>query len=327
MGRKVEAVSYEPFFEYSKIPGPIARKIYSLQILTGVGPGIVGYSTHLLDVAYKFQPDVVWIDKGHFVSRSVLKEIKRRTGAFLVCYNTDDIRHSSNGWRLHLPSIPEYDVYFTTNSFNVPELTAFGARRVILTQMGYNRNLFAPRALASEDVSRLGASVGFIGHWERNTEELISRLVARGVQIRVRGASWTKVKNREALRTVVEPYALTIDDYVKAINATKINLGINSKQSRNLSSGRTFEIPAAGGFLLAQRTIEHQSFYVEGKEAEFFGSEGELFDKVNYYLEHDAERQRIALAGHQRCITSGYSWQELMAGLVKIIEGTSFLAS
>lgn len=321
LGREVESLSYEPFFEYPNIFEPLVRKIYSFQVLTGIGPGIAEYGRRLLALACEYRPDVVWIDKGHFISRSLLQEIKRHTGAFLVCYNTDDIRYARNGWRLHLPSIPEYDIYFTTNRFNVPELTELGARRVVLTQMGYNKNIFKPCLVTSNELLRLGASVGFVGHWERATEEIISKVVMKGVQVRVRGASWGKLKNRKLLKSFVEPHALSSEEYTKAIISTKINLGINSAQSRNLSSGRTFEIPAVGGFLLAQRTIEHESLYIEGVEAEFFSSDEELYEKISYYLEHDKERQKIALAGHQKCITSGYSWQELMEGLVNIVEG------
>ena len=75
--------------------------------------------------------------------------------------------------------------------------------------------------------------------------------------------------------------------------------------------------------MLAQRTIEHESLYIEGVEAEFFSSDEELYEKISYYLEHDKERQKIALAGHQKCITSGYSWQELMGGLVNLVEAAT----
>jgi spore maturation protein CgeB len=146
------------------------------------------------------------------------------------------------------------------------------------------------------------------------------QLVDLGLSLRVRGLGWDKVKDKKRLSHILEPRIVPQRDYVKAIIATKINLGINSSQSRNLSSGRTFEIPASGGFLLAKRTIEHQAFFEEGMEAEFFDSAKELVDKARYYLSHNEEREAIAQAGHKRCTTSGYSWQELMVGLVQVVE-------
>jgi len=320
IGREVVTLSFEPFFRYPAFLGHLGRKFNSLQTLSGIGPGIWRYNRCLLAMARQHRPDVLWVDKGHYVSQATLQAIKRETGALLVCYNTDDICYYRNGWRLHLPSIAEYDIYFTTNRFNVEELKALGARQVVLTQLGYNRDLFKPRVVTVSEAQRLGASVGFIGHWEPATEALFLQLVNLGLPLRVRGSSWRQIKKKRVLKSVIEPVAVPKEEYANAIVSTKINLGINSAQSRNLSSGRTFEIPAAGGFLLAQRTIEHQNFYNEGREAEFFDSAEELADKARYYLKHDTARENIAAAGHKRCITSGYSWQELMAGLVKSVE-------
>jgi spore maturation protein CgeB len=67
-----------------------------------------------------------------------------------------------------------------------------------------------------------------------------------------------------------------------------------------------FEIPAAGGFLLSERTPVMRTLYEEGEEAEFFSSTAELVEKCRYYLENEDLRRQIAQAGHQRCITSGY---------------------
>jgi spore maturation protein CgeB len=320
MGREVISVNYEPFFKNNLLPRSIARKFNSFQTLSGIGPSIWRYNRHLLAMARQHAPDVVWIDKGHFVSRHTLRRIRRETKAFIVCYNTDDIQYARNGWRLHLPCIQEYDIYFTTNQFNVPELKALGSKRVMLTHLGYNRDLFRPRSVAADDAARLGAPVGFIGHWEPATEALFIELLRFGVKLRIRGASWRKARCSPELSNCIEEGSLGRDDYTKALISTEINLGVNSSQSRNLSSGRTFEIPAVGGFLLAQRTSEHRMFYDEGKEAEFFGSAEELAEKAGYYLVHDDERRAIALAGHRRCISSGYSWQEQMVGLVSSVE-------
>ena len=72
-----------------------------------------------------------------------------------------------------------------------------------------------------------------------------------------------------------------------------------------------------GGFLLADRTEEHRSFFEEGREAEFFGDREEFLDKIGYYLDNEGERQRIARAGRRRCLDSGYSYDARLEAVLR----------
>jgi glycosyltransferase involved in cell wall biosynthesis len=314
MGRDVVAVSFTPDIER------LGRRVGNLQQKIGFGPGIRAYNQRLLRLATQHQPDIVWIDKGTLVQAPTLREIKRRTGALLVHYNTDDLEFARHYWKLHLEGIAEYDCYFTTNAANVDQIRRLGARTVIQTALGYDKDVFAPLRVSDEDTSRLGAEIGFVGSWEPAKERWLAALVAAGLPLRVFGTMWQNATSPELSAAIGTPGPVVGNEYVKAINCTKVNIGLVSAQNRSQSSGRSFEIPACGAFLLALRTPEHQSFYDEGKEIECFGSVDELASKALHYLNCTDTRLAIAKAGRERCVRSGYSWQDRMAGMVETVE-------
>jgi spore maturation protein CgeB len=97
-----------------------------------------------------------------------------------------------------------------------------------------------------------------------------------------------------------------MEEYRELLWQASIALGFVSWSNHDEFTMRSFEIPAAGTFLLAERTMTHQSLYVEGREAEFFDNSEECRDKLLYYLDHSPQRRQIAAAGHERCVKSGY---------------------
>ena len=73
--------------------------------------------------------------------------------------------------------------------------------------------------------------------------------------------------------------------------------------------------------MLAERTQRHLDFFVEGKEAEFFGSVEELLTKIKKYLQNDSERDWIARAGRERCLNSGYSIRAQLTEMLALASG------
>ena len=64
--------------------------------------------------------------------------------------------------------------------------------------------------------------------------------------------------------------------------------------------------------LLADRSDEHEQFFKEGAEADYFSSKEEMVDKTKYYLKNEQVRQKVAAKGFLRCQMSGYSYNHVL---------------
>ena len=264
-------------------------------------------NTKLLEALRARRYDMLWIDKGNTLRpRTLARARSMQPRMSLVAYSPDNmaLRHCNSV--NYLRSIALYDLHVTTKSRNVRELAALGAREVVFVDNAYDRRTHRPWQLDDEERVRLGADVGFIGTFEGDRARCMLRLAREGLRVRVWGIRWRRFL-RSHPNLIVEYKPLLGDDYAKGICATRINLGFLRRRNRDVQTTRSVEIPACGGFMLAERSEEHLRLFREGVEAEYFGSFEELLGKCRYYLEHEDERARIARAGRQRCLDDGYS--------------------
>jgi hypothetical protein len=274
----------------------------------------------ILDAFATRGADVLWIDKGLNIKPATLarvREISPRTA--IVAYSPDDQMRPENQTVDYLAALPLYDLHVTTKTYNVQELRDLGAREVLFVDNAYDREAHRPLRLDEQDRRRYGADAGFVGGFETDRADQMWHLAQNGIEVRVWGYYWNRCP-RTHPRLLLMNEALEGIEYAKSINATKVNLGFLRKANRDLQTTRTMEIPACGGFLLAERTDEHLRLFREGQEAEFFSSREELLAKCRYYLEHDEERERIAAAGRRRCVEDGYSNEDRLAAVIAEVE-------
>jgi hypothetical protein len=290
--------------------------------LLGIGPtDISGINDGILAALRQRPFDVLWLDKALAVRRRTLDEARRispRTR--IVGYSPDDM----NSWpcqsRDFLQHLPAYDIFFTTKTFGVAELRALGCPRVSFVGNAFDPAIHHPVPVTDEDRAALGGPVGFIGDYERERSDSLLMLAANGIPVRIWGPNWDRFgPSHPNLR--IEGKSVWSRDYAKAICAFDINLGFLRKVSRDLQTTRSIEIPACGGFMLAERTGEHLDLFVEGKEAAFFETPRELLEKVRHYLDHPEERMSIAKAGRERCLTGGYSNHDRLAKMIETVNG------
>jgi len=291
-----------------------------LRRATGWAYDTAGVNNALVETAVSHRPEVVWVDKGVTLLPATLKRVRDELPKTrLVSYSPDDMGVKTNSSYQYRRAIPEYDLHVTTKAYHVPELYRNGARAVIRLNCAYCPRMHRPVAVAPADRLRLGGPVGFIGTFEKDRAEVIWFLVQSGLRVRVWGGGrWRRwAAKRRHSNLIVENRGVFGDEYAGAICSFDILLGFLSGLShKDLHTTRSVEIPACGGFLLAERTEEHLKLFEEGVEAEFFSSREELLEKCRYYLAHPEARRRVATAGRERCLRSDYSYDRHVAAVL-----------
>jgi hypothetical protein len=288
---------------------------------------IAGANRRLIDLVQRQQPGLVWIDKGLTIRRNTLLHLRRLAPkAIFVHYSLDDMSGRHNQSKSYLAGIPIYDLHVTNKSYNVSELFSMGARDVLFVNNAFASDVHRPMIVSELDRKCLGGPVGFIGAFDNARANTVWFLVCHGIQVRVWGEAWGKGwlkwgKSHRHPNLRIESRALFGSDYARAISNFDINLCFLRKLNRDLQTSRSVEIPACGGFMLAERTQEHEALFSEDKEASFFATHDELLDKCRYYLNHSRERESISIAGRHRCIESEYSYEhQLRLVLARVAE-------
>ncbi len=107
------------------------------------------------------------------------------------------------------------------------------------------------------------------------------------------------------------------DAYAAAIQSSKVCLGLLSKGNRDLHTQRSLEIPALGGLLCAERTIEHLTLYDEGREAVFWQDAEECAAHCHRLLADESLRREIARRGHERAQRNNHYNEPMLTTVIE----------
>lgn len=266
------------------------------------------------DRAKKGGYDAVLIDKGVWLWPETLVRLKRAARTGIAIHYTPDAQFLENRSRHFFQGLPNYDLAVTTKDFELAHYRSAGAKDVMLILQGHGRRMFP--VPEDEIPARLRSEIAFVGHCQPAYVRLLAH-IARSLPLAIWGPNW----NRKAQDTRFPPGTvrgpgLFGPEYAQALSGAKIAIGLLSKRIPETSTTRSFEIPACGTMLLAERTEAHQALFAEDEEAVYFDTIEELLEKAAFYLANDTARQRIAAAGHNRAQTSGYSAESQFGRIV-----------
>ncbi len=261
--------------------------------------------------------DLAFVDGGSLVGPGLVRALKLNCRR-VVSFNHDDPFGVRDGMRFaaYRAAAAEYDLVVVVRRENVDEARRAGARRVLLTYRVADEVAHAPRVLDEATRNKWRSEVAFVGTWMPERGPFLARLVELGVPLSIFGPAWERAPEWPSLRAARRSGDLPLEEYCFAVQCAQVCIGLLSVGNRDLHTTRSIEIPALGALLCAKRTPEHEALYIDGREAAFW-SDTEECARVCLDLLGDAERrQRMARAGHERCLANGHFSERLLARVI-----------
>lgn len=262
------------------------------------------------DFVFFIKPDTVFPS-----TLFLIKEKKIR----LVCFYPDNpfVFWNGNSNSFVLEGLPLFDDYLIWSQLLIDQLYAAGARSVSYFPFGFDKDILVQDAYIKE-----ACDVSFVGTWEPERAWWLEELIKRSprVQLGIWGDLWEKGLSVDSpLRPYLKGASRSAGEMVSIFKVSKIVLNFIRQQNRGSHNMRTIEVPACGAFLLTERTYEQANYlFSENESIACFATPNELVEKIEYFLTHVQERERIALNGFE--VVQQYELTKLLDVFLKGVE-------
>lgn len=273
----------------------IVRKLF-WHLMDRQPPLLQRYNAELIDLVKTLRPDVLIATGLVPVLGRTLSEL-HATGVRTMNFSTDDPFNPTLRSSWFLESLPLYDAVFTPRHANEDDLRQLGCRNVFYLPFGYDPALWRGTAQARQVVP--SADVVFVGGADKDRVEFFLQFQGEGINPVLYGAYWEKYwRLNRFSRGIVAPASIC-----EITSRAAVNICLVRRANRDSHVMRTFEIPAIGGFMIAEDTSDHRRILgPEGDCVFYFRSPIEAAQKTKWALDHPEETQRMAQRGHDRIV-------------------------
>jgi spore maturation protein CgeB len=283
--------------------------------LAGHRPARLGaFGREVAAAARTFGPDLI-VTTGFAPISAEALQVLRRSGARLVNFLTDDPWNPVHRAPWFLRALPSYDVVFTPRRAVIGDLRRLGVRRIEYLRFGYSPTAHRPEPPVDDaERERFRSDVLLAGGADADRVSIVTPLVEAGVSVALHGGYWTRYAGlRPYARGFLDERGLRV-----ATSAARVCLGLVRRANRDGHAMRTFEVPAMGGLLLAERTPDHLEIFGGEDEAMYFEGAEDVVEKVRWLLDHPDARDRLACRTHRQILAGRHTYADRLAEMLAV---------
>lgn len=233
-------------------------------------------------------------------------------GVRTLNYLTDDPWNSTMRSDWFFDALLQYDAVYSVRRANLKDLGDHGCRAVAYLPFGYDPALWFPDPIDAEG-NHDPPDVLYAGGADPDRAPYITALIRAGFAVAVYGGYWERYsETRLASRGLADP-----DTLRRATSRARVLLCLVRRANRDGHVMRSFEIPAAGGCMLAEDTIEHREIFgPDGEAVTYFRTVSEMITKLRWLLAHDSERHRLATAAHRLVVEGNHTYHHRLQAML-----------
>ncbi|MDR6225278.1 CgeB family protein [Desmospora profundinema] len=268
-----------------------------------------------------FKPDIILVLRGSLPPYAI-KQLRKISQAQIGLWEVDD----PYNFRNHIKKLPPYHFMITQDSSCVSYYRRL-KKTCLHLPLAVNPNLYHPFKVPKEyqyDICFIGSALPIrLKYFDELTPFLLKK------NFIIIGQWWEQLKNYNKLKPHIINRTIPPSEVAKYYNGAKIVLNIhrtpNDINQNHLNipaytpNNRTFDIAACRAFQLISRRRDLKKFYELDEEIISFKRLRDLKQKIEYYLDHDEERNRIASQAYERTMKD-HTYSVRLRYLIHLLE-------
>lgn len=284
-------------------------------IFKGRPSGRMFFGMSLRKACSRLRPEVLIAAGAGALDRELLQDLRSLTNAPMVLFSTDNPFNPAVSTERTIETLSLWDVVATPRKASLQDLREHCRGEVMYLPFGYDPGLHYPEPFASErEIEKYRSNIAFMGGCDRDRVPYLDPLArCEDLAVRFYGGYY---RYTPALKRCHRGMAYG-RAYRLALSNTCVAICLVRRANGDGHVMRTFEIPACGSFMLAERTDEHEQMFEEDVEAAFFTTPDELVDKARFYSNNGVAREKIARKGHERVTRSRNTYADRLEELLR----------
>jgi spore maturation protein CgeB len=230
-------------------------------------------------------------------------------------YSTDDPWNPAYRATWFMEALRRYTTVFTPRADTLDDFRQLGCRDVRVLPFAFDTQLIPPMP---EHRQPPDCDILFVGGADRDRVPIMQAVAESGLKLKLFGGYWDR-------HPVLKRYWAGNCDIRTIVAETwraPVNICLVRRANRDGHVMRTFEIAAAGGFIVAEDTADHRRIFGgDGECVLYFRTVPELIAKAVWALEHPAERERMAVDARRRITAGGNTYLDRLRTMLSASGG------